>query len=244
MPLLNRICNFCKKSFKTEAWAVEHGNGRYCSRSCASRGAPRKPYRTIKEDPKKLIGKKFGNLRVIAYEGYKVKENNSHKRNYKRDYYLLKCDCGNEIILAKNVFASKLSGRSARLSCGCTRRRKGNKSAFWKGAGDISGTLWARIRAGAISRNLSFELTITQAWEKFNEQKGVCALTGYKIIMIKGKGRTASLDRIDSSKGYEIDNIQWVHRDVNWLKGKLSQERFIELCIAVAKYQAKIKQRL
>ena len=33
--------------------------------------------------------------------------------------------------------------------------------------------------------------------------------------MYKG---TASLDRIDSTKGYVRGNIQWVHKDINWFK--------------------------
>ena len=41
---------------------------------------------------------------------------------------------------------------------------------------------------------------------------------------------TASLDRIDSSKGYTIDNIQWLHKDINKMKWDFSQEKFLELC--------------
>ena len=47
---------------------------------------------------------------------------------------------------------------------------------------------------------------------------------------------TASLDRIDSSRGYVIDNIQWVHKDINWLKNDWSQKEFIELCSRVANH--------
>jgi len=46
----------------------------------------------------------------------------------------------------------------------------------------------------------------------------------------KQKLRTASLDRIDSTKNYTIDNIQWVHKDVNKMKMDFSQEYFIEMC--------------
>lgn len=46
---------------------------------------------------------------------------------------------------------------------------------------------------------------------------------------------TASLDRIDSSRGYEIDNIQWVHKDVNKMKMGLSQNEFIDICKIISK---------
>jgi len=40
----------------------------------------------------------------------------------------------------------------------------------------------------------------------------------------------ASLDRIDNSKGYIIDNVQFVHKDINIMRGTLSMERFTDLC--------------
>jgi len=41
---------------------------------------------------------------------------------------------------------------------------------------------------------------------------------------------TASLDRIDSTKGYTLDNIQWVHKTLNRLKMNLDNQEFIEWC--------------
>jgi hypothetical protein len=49
------------------------------------------------------------------------------------------------------------------------------------------------------------------------------------------KNRTASLDRIDSSKGYTKNNIQWIYKPINSMKRDYTQERFIELCKLVAK---------
>lgn len=46
---------------------------------------------------------------------------------------------------------------------------------------------------------------------------------------------TASLDRIDSTKGYTLDNIQWVHKHINVMKMDLDQEYFIKLCKLVTK---------
>ena len=49
---------------------------------------------------------------------------------------------------------------------------------------------------------------------------------------------TASLDRIDSSKGYTKDNVQWVHKDINYIKRDLSDSEFITLCKKVATHRA------
>ena len=67
---------------------------------------------------------------------------------------------------------------------------------------------------------------------KFQEQGGKCALTGIPLTF--HPERTASLDRIDNELGYERGNIQWLHKDINWMKGTFSPERFIELCRLVA----------
>ena len=49
-------------------------------------------------------------------------------------------------------------------------------------------------------------------------------------ISLEYKEQTASFDRIDNSKGYEVGNIQWVHKEINMMRGTLSVDRFIELC--------------
>jgi hypothetical protein len=62
---------------------------------------------------------------------------------------------------------------------------------------------------------------------------GYCTLTGWELSM-KCSKRTASLDRIDSSKPYEKSNIQWVHSMVNMSKNKYKQIDFVKMCRAVA----------
>ncbi len=49
--------------------------------------------------------------------------------------------------------------------------------------------------------------------------------------------RTASLDRIDSSKGYTKDNIQWVHKHVNLMKHKFDQKYFVDICKLIANHE-------
>ena len=39
-----------------------------------------------------------------------------------------------------------------------------------------------------------------------------------------------TIDRIDSSKGYTVDNVQWVHKDINLMKNHFSESQLIDFC--------------
>lgn len=87
----------------------------------------------------------------------------------------------------------------------------------------------------AISRGYSWELTPELVNEMYEEQNGLCALSGLSIGWSKvGWDHTASIDRIDNTLGYSIDNIQLVHKKVNMMRGSLSVDEFTELCLSVA----------
>lgn len=124
------------------------------------------------------------------------------------------------------------------------------KKKNWKGYKDISGDLWRCIQYGAKIRNLDFDVTIEYIWEIFELQKGICPLSGRNIFIDPTLGslnkngyqrNTASLDRIDSSKGYIKGNVQWVHKDVNKLKSNWDQNYFIDLCNEITNYQLYLK---
>ncbi len=147
--------------------------------------------------------------------------------------YLCKCDCGNE---------TDISGSSLRKgiakSCRCLISSRGKDALNWKGYGDISGRVWGTIKAGAKNRGLSISITIKDIWNVYQKQNGTCSLSGLPISFFNTDARkngTASLDRVDSSLGYTIENIQWVHRDINKIKSNYKQQQFIELCHLVAK---------
>lgn len=67
-----------------------------------------------------------------------------------------------------------------------------------------------------------------------------CCFCGIKIKFTKtftqaSGNQNASLDRINSSKGYEVGNIQWSCWKCNRLKSTFSQDDFIHLCNLIAK---------
>jgi hypothetical protein len=185
-----------------------------------------------------LEGKRFGKLIVLEY----IYLNNKHKTRGWR----CKCDCGNET----NVRTNHLT-RGKIQSCGCLReiKRKGNSKYY----GDIPGRYWYSVTKVAKLRNIELNITIEDAWNVFLKQNKKCKLTG-KILVFRefikqepnGKciysEGTASLDRIDSTKGYTIDNIQWLHKMVQEMKWDYNQKDFIEMCNLISEYNKKVIQ--
>lgn len=178
-----------------------------------------------------LSGQRFGKLLVVHYVESRI--TNSKMRRY----YLAKCDCGQEKIVL-GVTLGKVN------SCGCLRKRTGSTNPKWTGHGEISGNFWDYIKircdrswSGRKRKTvIPFEIDIKYAWELFLSQNRKCSLTGL-VLKFGRKNKTASLDRIDSSKGYIEGNVQWVHKDINLMKQSFSQETFIEYCRLVTKCQ-------
>ena len=179
-----------------------------------------------------MINLKFGNLTVISEHSI---TRNGHVR------YSCICDCGKET----NVLGTHLRQGST-ISCGCANKI-GSDRKDWKGFGEISGRFWQhhviRSANGDKGRRKEVELSITieDGWNLFLKQDRKCSLTGLILSFPKkfnDKSWTASLDRIDSSKGYIEGNVQWVHKDINMMKRIYTQEHFIKMCNLVTNYKA------
>lgn len=66
------------------------------------------------------------------------------------------------------------------------------------------------------------------------DQKYRCALTRVRFD-IESKWYRPSIDRIDSNKGYTLDNIRLVAWIVNHCRGDLTDAEFTDMCIKVTK---------
>jgi len=101
-------------------------------------------------------------------------------------------------------------------------------------------TLFKKYQSNALKRKLDFNLTIDDLWDLYLSQDKKCAITGADINVVNAtiNGnyhlQTASLDRIDSSKGYTKGNVHWVHKVINSLKSDFTNREFISLCHLVA----------
>jgi len=195
-------------------------NGR--SKSC---GCLRKEL-TSKRKLNDLTGRTFGKWTVI-------KRLENDKWNMTK--YLCQCLCGEE----KDVYSKHLNSGDSNGCFSCSRR-SGKNHPQWNGCGDISGAWWANhISASDRQRrngNVT-PVTITKefAWDLFLKQERKCALSGLDLTISSESGKnTASIDRINSAKGYTEDNVQWVHKHINIMKNIFEQDYFIDICKKVA----------
>jgi len=102
-----------------------------------------------------------------------------------------------------------------------------------KNAGKYEGIPYSWYNAKksqSVYRELTWNITIEHIWSLYVEQDGLCALSGLPIGWgkeVRATGHTVSIDRIDSSIGYEPDNIQLVHKVCNSMKNDLSMDEFL-----------------
>lgn len=119
-------------------------------------------------------------------------------------------------------------------------RKKMNKTAkFWRDHNGIFQILHIHCKSRARSKGWSYELSAEIIENLITSQEWRCALTGMKMET----GSTTygyhpfkpSVDRKDSSKGYELANIQIVCVIVNKAKNEYPVELFDRMCLARAK---------
>ena len=175
-----------------------------------------------------LTNKKFGKLTILQFiKDYKGKRGT---------FWKCKCECGNETFVRRDGLTS---GRI--ISCGCAKYNLGKNNHSFKGHEELSATLYNGIKREAKYRNKSFDISMEYLWQLFVNQNRKCSLTGLELTFSKCSGQsdgTASLDRIDSTKGYIEGNVQWVHKKINMMKQTYSQDEFVELCKMVTEHNA------
>ncbi len=175
--------------------------------------------------PGDLLGKIFGNWRVLGFDIYD---------SYGIPRWKCECACGSKCSVNQYHLVSGASTQCR--SCGSTNP-----------AHIIPGQFWAHLRYQAKHRGFVFEITKDYAHSVWLAQEGKCALTGWDISLPDGhkdwkyykEKWTASMDRINCGVGYVANNIQWVHKIVNMVRSNLPVPEFIEWCDRIATYGEK-----
>ena len=151
---------------------------------------------------------------------------------YKR--YTKNCPtCGAEQSYGrKGHYLSAVLGNWRCKSC------SGHSNNFKGRVGPMPITWFEIKKRGGISRGYAWELKPEDILALYERQEGCCALSGWPIGWPdKGLTSTVSIDRIDSSEGYLLNNVQLVHKDVNMAKQNYSQDYFIGMCAAITENQ-------
>lgn len=164
-----------------------------------------------------LTGQKFSKLTVI-------------KRDTESKYvkWICRCDCGN----IKSVTTSHLRGGHTR-SCGCYSIEKTIERNM--GRGDIDNSKYnasyGHYRKNAKRRNIPFNLTLEEVKHIVHQPCYYCGAiesdtfsNTNRSYQIKHNG----MDRIDSTKGYEIKNIVPCCKVCNFAKHTMTQNEFYD----------------
>jgi hypothetical protein len=134
------------------------------------------------------------------------------------------CECGNKRLVSAYTLTK---GTSTGCKVCQNQNMDGMNNGNWKGGKFIGSSLFTRIKRQAKEREISFAITMKDIEKLYEKQTGKCALTGLPVSFTDN---TASLDRIDSNKGYTTDNIQWVHKDINRMKNEYDMDYFVKMC--------------
>lgn len=215
-----RTCWKCKCDCGNEIIAIGTNLIRNNTTSCGCKRLTSKKYNFTD-----LTGRKFGELTVIKKSDRMTK--------WRGTLWECECSCGGKVIVSSNALTS---GNNTTCKNKNIHTNNGKLISDLR-TGEIPNSHINAIKQNAIKRNIKYSLTSDYLWNIFLSQNRRCVLSGIELFFTKNnntskyrKETTASLDRIDSSKGYVKGNVQWVHKDINKMKLNKSDKEFIELC--------------
>jgi len=212
----------CGNEKMTFAKTLKNGNSTSCG--CKQKETLAAYYRR-----KTLVGNVYGRL-VVKSEYFKDQ----------RRWCVCDCSCGQ----TKNIIANNLVSKNT-ISCGCAWDDSQEKKIRYKSIDDSHAVFRPMINNScsvAKSKKLDFDLDLEYLFNLWEQQNGICPYTGVQMeipqwnVSRKRKYTSASIDRIDSSKGYIKGNIQFVSVIANYAKNTFSHEEMIKFCKSVASF--------
>ena len=180
------------------------------------------------------LGERFGEWTVIGF---------SHRDKNRTQNWRMRCSCGeDEVVLLSNL----IRGTSTCCRSCSAKNSRGNKNAQWQGGEFLSASYFKRLKDRAHKANIDVSIDISDLENLFHQQKGRCAYTDLELKFSDVQSginhkrvidQTASVDRIDSTKGYHKNNIQFVHKTVNTMKWDLDENEFLDLVHKIYRYR-------
>lgn len=159
------------------------------------------------------------------------------------------CECGN-----KKICSLKDLKRNRIVGCGCAkntpelrklareRAYKLQEEGILNKGGDHLSDKYSSFRVflkRMKNRKKGIKecaLSLQDLEDVWNKQCGLCAYTKIPLILVSHSNlrkdldiwNLASVDRIDSNKGYEKNNIHFVSRNINYAKNNMTHEKMLE----------------
>jgi len=179
-------------------------------------------------------------VKIGSYVGnWKVTSDRYKKENGRLYYNDCECVCGTKRAIQNNQL-----NHSYTKSCGCKNPTRFHGVVV----GELSLSYYNHCKQNAKRRGMLFEddVTMDYLFNLYEKQNKLCVYSGASLLLNPRFGsqhrgvsnmqdvQTASLDRIDSKKGYIVGNVQWVHKNINMMKNNLSESNFIEWCHLVS----------
>ena len=180
---------------------------------------------------KQTIGKTYGSYTVLKYAG-------KNKSNSK--LWLCQCLCGH-----KRIFMdSYLYGNGDRRATQCIKCYKKEMDLSSRTTEAIPHRFWKRFSDHTTRRGIEVKITKEEAFGVYLKQNKKCALSGTALYFSKfsvnfNRYTNASIDRINSDLPYTISNIQWVHKEINIMKWRFSQKKFLDWCSKIAHFKGR-----
>ncbi len=94
-----------------------------------------------------------------------------------------------------------------------------------------------QAKSRAKSKKLPFEIDVEYLEELLEQQENKCFYSGIEMGIGRLAKYSASIDRIDSTKGYVKGNVAFVIAAVNTMKSDLSEKEFLSIVKAIYKKQ-------
>jgi len=174
---------------------------------------------------KDRAGQRSGSLTVTDF---------SHSQD-RKTYWNVVCDCGKRLTLPGNA----LSGKKAQRYCG--------QSCPTKVLNDEQRIRRRRLisyKAGARSRDLTWELSDDEAWALMQSDCFWCEVPPTNVTYWQEDARTQTatwpvngIDRLDSKRGYEEGNCVPCCARCNQIKADLSSETFLTQIGVILRHQ-------
>jgi hypothetical protein len=169
-------------------------------------------------------------------------------KNCKKEFQKIKCEYNRKIKLGTPFFCSlKCSNSFDTSHLDIWRKSEKNKNFIRQYSGSEKDEYSSfretlkKVRSRSKNKNRECDIDLRYLKEVWEKQKGKCPYLKRKLVLPltdqshdkSNPNLIASLDRIDSSKGYVKGNIQFISTTLNFAKNKYDEKvllNLIEMC--------------